>query len=209
VAGCGGAGASRATESTSAQTEAQDSLPPSDRGLAMWARADPPPFPVDEFVLVASPVNAHLPPDRLARIAAFIRWYERDPFDPQINRWGVGPVSTRAAILLWVTASPDVHVIVSVFLEPMAAMAGENAEAVVRHTTLGSMMGMAAHAIEHPEEDPRGPVRQAAGVASGLRWYEAALRRGAPRSAFLDNLIAIRDGGGLEAWFSAHVHIDE
>lgn len=66
---------------------------------------------------------------------------------------------------------------------------------------------MAADAIEHPAVGPRDPSRQAAGITSGLLWYEAAVRRGAARSAFLDELIGIRDRGELAAWFSDHVTI--
>lgn len=186
-------------------TPEQAELPPSDRGLQMWARSDAPPFPIDELPAVLGPPGQSLPPEQLARIAAFIRWYERDPYDPRANGWESEGMSTRAALLAWVTESPDVMVVVTPTLGPLAAARGEDAEAVGVHTTLGSALGMAAHAIEHPGLDPQDPVRQAEGIASGLRWYEAAVKRGADRIAFLDELIAIRDRGELATWFSERV----
>jgi hypothetical protein len=213
--GCGGSRAEQerapgqASHAARASSGDEDPRPPLDRRLAATPRTDPPPFPVTDFVQVASPMRSPLPADRLALIASFIRWYEQDPYDPAINRWGQGPISTRAAMLMWVTESPDVSVIVSPVLGPMAAQRGEDAELIGALTTMGSMLGMAAHAIEHPDLDPHDPVRQAAGIESALRWYESAVRRGAPRSAFLDELIGVRDRGELAAWFAARVHFDE
>ncbi len=216
VAGCGGAGAGHESTSSRAPTPGgtsataqDDPRPDSDRGLATWPRPDAPPFPVDEFVVVASPLGERLPPERLARIAAFIRWYEQDPYDPGINRWGEASMSTRAAVLAWVTESPDVQVSVAMVLPQLAAQRGEDPERIGQYTTVGSVLGMAAHAIENPGLDPRDPRRQAEGIASGLRWYEAAVRRGAPRSAFLDELITIRDRGELPTWFSERVTFND
>jgi hypothetical protein len=68
-----------------------------------------------DFVRVAGPPEQSLPPQRLAAIAEFIRWYELDPYDPAINGWGER-LSTRAALIMWVVASPDVHIVASTFL---------------------------------------------------------------------------------------------
>jgi hypothetical protein len=205
---CGGRATGNGSRTTTAVSE-EDPRPESDRGLATFARQDAPPFPVTDFVAIASPIGQPLPPERLTRIAEFIRWYERDPYDPAINRWGQDPMSTRAALMMWVVESPEVHVVATAVLGSMAAQRGEDESVVGGHTTVGAMLGMAAHAIEHPEIDPRDPIRQAEGIASGLRWYEAAVRRGAVRSPFLDELVVIRDHGELASWFAQHVTLHD
>jgi hypothetical protein len=208
VSACGASPPSQredpARSASSAHAEADDARPESDRGLATWPRTDPPPFPVVDFARVAGPVEESLPPQRLAAIAAFIRWYELDPYDPAINGWGEHP-STRAALMMWVVGSPDVRVVASTFLQNIAAQRGGEAELVGRYVTIGSMLGMAAHAIEQPGLEPTHPVRQAAGVESALRWYEAAVRRGAPRSPLLDELREVRERGELPAWIAERV----
>jgi hypothetical protein len=200
---CGGSSAAR--EGTAPSSAARDEeRPESDRGLATWPRTDAPPFPPRDFARLVGSPDRSLPPDRLAAIAAFVRWYELDPYDPAINGWGER-LSTRAALMLWVVGSPDVHVVASTFLEELASQRGEDGELVGRYATIGGMLGMAAHAIEQPGLQPTDPVRQAAGVESALRWYEAAVRRGAARSALLDELRGVRDRGELAAWIQQRV----
>ncbi|MBN8615959.1 MAG: hypothetical protein J0L92_35540 [Deltaproteobacteria bacterium] len=205
---CGGGTARTRNEaSTPAAARAaprDEDIPESDRGLATFARTDPPPFPVTDFTRVAGPLEQSLPADRLAAIAAFIRWYERDPYDHAANQWGQG-LSTRAALLMWVVGSPDVHVTASPFLAHIAEQRGESADRLGGYETVGGMLGMAAHAIERPGLAPTDDERQAAGLESALRWYEAATRRGAARSALMDELMGVRDRGELAAWIAARV----
>lgn len=207
----GGAARTRNEASTPAAARAaprDEDIPESDRGLATFARTDRPPFPVADFARVASPMDQPLPRDRLAAIAAFIRWYELDPYDHAANGWGQG-LSTRAAILMWIVATPDVSVVASPFLPHLAAQRGEDGERLGGYQTVGGMMGMAADEIERPGLAPTSPERQAAGLASALRWYEAATRRGAPRSALMDELMGVRDRGELAAWIAARVRIGD
>lgn len=147
-----------------------------------------------------SPIDAHQPPEQLAAIARFIRWWERDPFAPLPgNDTGM---STPAAMLLWLTESPDVTVSLCGFMIALAQSRGEESSPPA---TMGSTFGMAAYLIEHPGSDPNSAEVQVAGAESGLRWYEASLRHGQPRSAFMDELIARRDrDGGLRAWYDEH-----
>ncbi|MEM6957274.1 MAG: hypothetical protein AAF645_16405 [Myxococcota bacterium] len=175
--------------------------------MATWPRTDPPPFPPEQLRAVTSPIDANLPREQLERIAAFIRWYERDPFDPTIGI-NVQP-SIRATLIAWLAESPDVSVVVTVFLSRMTEGRGGDPEQLGAFVTVGSTLGMAADAIENPSRAPESAERQAAGIESALRWYEAAVARGAARNGFLDQLIEVRERGDLAVWFAERVSINQ
>jgi hypothetical protein len=146
------------------------------------------------------PIDAHLPPEQLAAIARFIRWWERDPY--ALVPGNDTGLSTPAALLAWLSESPDVTVMMCPFLSAIAEQEGQPSSPPV---TMGSTFGMAAYLIEHPGADPSSPEIQAAGAESGLLWYEASLRRGEPHNAFMDALVARRDrDGGLRGWYDEH-----
>ena len=117
-------------------------------------------------------------------------------------------LSVRATLLAWLTESPDVSVVIVATLSSEAEMRGEPlTEAQSSQFTMGSLLGMAVDAIEHPEREPESAERQAAGIQSGLRWYQAALARGGERSAVLDEFVQMGARGELAGWFSTHVTI--
>lgn len=206
VAACGGSSATSTQAARSTQASDAD-RPPSDRGLSTRPRTDPPPFPVDQLRSAIQPVGGTLPPERLAQLASFIRWYERDPFDPTI---GVGlELSVRATLLAWIAESPDVSVVITPFLGQGVQGRGGDGDQMASITAMGSLFGMAAHAIEHPEYDSGSDERQAAGIESALRWYEAAVARGSARNGYLDELIQERNAGRLVQWFAEHITLTD
>ena len=148
-----------------------------------------------------------MPRERLVALAMFIRWYEQDPFDPQLGR-GL-ELSVPATLLAWVTESPDVSVTVVSTVNVAAESRGEPLnDAQSSHITVGGLFGMAADAIEHPERDPASAERQAAGMESGLRWYQAAVARGGERNAVADEFVQMAARGELATWFAEHITIN-
>ena len=147
-----------------------------------------------------SPIGERQPPDQLAAIARFIRRWERDPYaDVPENDTGV---STPTAMLMWLTESPDVSVSICMFVSALAQDRGEESNPPM---TMGSTFGMAAYLIEHPGIAPTSAEVQVAGMESGLRWYQASMRRGAARSPLLDELVQrAAQPGGLRAWYDEH-----
>ena len=186
-------------------TETPERSPTATSELATWPRTDPPPFPVEELVRVVQPLGANLPPAQLAQIASFIRWYERDPFDPTIGLRAERGV--RFTLLAWVSESPEVHITTTTFLNSQLEGRGGDEELLSSSATVGSIFGMAADAIERPSHAPESAERQTAGIESALRWYEAALARGAARNGFLDELIQVRNQGNLVQWFQERVTV--
>lgn len=142
-----------------------------------------------------SPIGESLPRAQLEAIARFIRRFERSPYaDPAENDTGM---STLAAILIWLTESPDVSVTICPFLSSLAESEGEGGDSGPA-TTMGSTFGMAAYLIEHPGADSTSREVQVAGAESALRWYRASLAsRVATPNTFMDRLVqrAERDGG--------------
>lgn len=156
---------------------------------------------------ILGPLGARQTPEKLAEVAAFIRRWERSPFEPMPEN--TSDLSTQALMLAWLTESPDVSVVVSVALSRLCEGRGAN---VGPFATVGSMFGMAAYLIEHPGTAGHEPDVQAAGVASALLWYEDSLRRGEGRNELMDELIAIRDQrghDGLREWWEAHIRLTE
>jgi hypothetical protein len=150
------------------------------------------------------PFGAHQSPAQLAEIAALIHRFERDPEAPfpenNTER------STLFWFMAWVVESPDVHVIVS----PVLGQLGEGRGADIGPmTTPASLLGMAAYLAEHPGVDGHDADVQTAGIVSSLLWYEASLRHGHERNAFLDELLVLRAQGGLREWWVTHVHFNE
>lgn len=147
-----------------------------------------------------SPLGERLPPERLAEIVRFIREFERDPYaEVPGNDTGM---SVQGALVAWIIKYPGLSVVMCPFLR---VLDGESGDEVGPRTTIGAILGMAAYLLEHPGADPTSAEVQVAGVESGLRWYEASVRRGEPRIEFLDELRARRDrNGGLQAWYDEH-----
>ncbi|MFK8004381.1 MAG: hypothetical protein AB8H86_32745 [Polyangiales bacterium] len=188
------------TQSTMSRPEGG---PRADAQLATYARTDPAPVPAERLIHLIQPLGQPISPEALAQLAAFIRWYERDPFDPRI---GMNlELSVRATLLGWLTESPDVSVTITNVLGELMEHRGEGSDQLNANTTMGSLFGMASHAIEHPEYTPESFERMVAGVSSALRWYTAALARGGARSTILDELVAAEAQGQLAEVFNRRV----
>lgn len=146
--------------------------------------------------------RAHLSPEQLSEIAALIRRWERDPYEPlPENDTGV---SAPAAMLAWVTESPDVSVAVCTAVQALAEGQGADVSATI---TLGSLFGMAAYLIEHPGARATSPEVQVAGLESALRWYAASLRHDGETNALLEELDTRFAAGGTDAllaWYAEH-----
>ncbi len=149
---------------------------------------------------VLGPLGAHRTPEQLAEVAAYIRRFEQDPYGLFAeNDTGL---STPAALLAWVTESPDVTVVICPFLSEMSRDRGGDVSAAV---SLAPMLGMTAYLIEHPGADPAGAEVQIAGTESAVRWYAAGLRHGQASNALFEELSALyaREGvAGLRRWYT-------
>lgn len=145
------------------------------------------------------------PREQLLAIAEFIRRWEQDPFLPTTPPNPDEEPSTIALMLMWLAASPDVHVTMCVGVAQLAEEQG--GEGAATGFVVGAGFGMAAYMIENPAEaaDPESDRVQGAGLESGLRWFEAYRRRGQAHGApILDELIEIRRRGGREALQAYH-----
>lgn len=147
----------------------------------------------------------HQSREQLLAIAEFIRRWEQDPFLPTTPPNPGEDPSTIALLLMWLTASPDVHV---TLCAGVAALAEEQGgEGAATGFMIGAGFGMAAYMIENPAEavDPDSDRVQGAGLESGLRWFEAYRRRGQAHGApILDELIELRRQGGRAALQAYH-----
>jgi len=176
---CGGA---------SSQTQSQSAQP----------RANAPEPRGETLSQLLAPRGASLPREQLERIAAFIRRWEEDPYaDMPENDT---EHSTMFLLLSWVSASPDVRVLVCGVLSSLIERSGRASAGVAPVITPGEMFGMAAYLIERPDADPASAEVQVEGVRSALRWYDAALDRGQiERDPLIDEVLARR--GELGAWY--------
>ncbi len=151
---------------------------------------------------ILGPPRAHRTPAQLAEIAALIRRWERDPYEP-IPENDTG-VSAATAMLAWATESPDVSVAMCTAVQTLAEGQGADVSAEI---TLGSLFGMAAHLIEHPGARATSPEVQVAGIESALLWYAASLRHDGETNALLEELDTRRAAGGTRAlldWYEEH-----
>jgi len=145
---------------------------------------------------LVTPYGESLPRDRQLAIARFIHDFEANPLDP---RGGLEPDLDVTTILIrYITETPDVTVSLGRGVALVASNAGDASGLVVG----GATFGMTAYLLEHPGADSESAATQVAGIASGLRWYEAWRRRNGPAIAGLDELIAERDRGTLDAWYA-------
>jgi hypothetical protein len=147
----------------------------------------------------------HQPREQLLAIAEFIRRWEQDPFLPTTPPNPDEEPSTIALMLMWLTASPDVHVSLCAGVAALAEEQG--GEGAATGFMIGAGLGMAAYMIENPAEaaDPESDRVQGAGIESGLRWFEAYRRRGQAHGApILEELIELRRQGGREALQAYH-----
>lgn len=147
----------------------------------------------------------HQPREQLLAIAEFIRRWEQDPFEPTTPPNPDGDPSTIALMLMWLSASPDVHVSLC---GPVVAIAEQQTgERAAVGFMIGAGFGMAAYMIENPAEaaDPDSDSVQGAGIESGLAWFEAYYRRAQATSApILEELILLRRQGGRAALQAYH-----
>lgn len=178
--GCGGSSSSPQPTSASASAAAWDG---NERSLAS----------------LLSPEGGHQSQEQLEAVARFIRRWEQDPFaEMPENDTGT---SVPAALNRWGLGSPDVHLAVC----PIGINIGEaETDDMKSFVLLAYLMGMAAHSIENPGEQPTSPEVQEVGVRSALTQYEALLRRGGQQSATLDGLRQMRDRGELLQWVAAN-----
>lgn len=143
--------------------------------------------------------------EQLLAIAEFIRRWEQDPFLPTTPPNPDGDPSTMALMLMWLSASPDVHVSLCGSVTAIAEQqAGERA---ATGFLIGAGFGMAAYMIENPAEaaDPDSHRVQGAGIESGLAWFEAYQRRAQATGApILEDLVALRRQGGRAALQAYH-----
>ncbi|MAQ14607.1 MAG: hypothetical protein CMN30_07400 [Sandaracinus sp.] len=153
--------------------------------------------PFSELLL---PLGAHQSREQLEAIAHFIRRWEQNPYVevPENDT----DMSTTAAMLAWVAESPDVHVTICPILSHLAQREGTGGDPGPALTP-GYLFGMTAYLIEHPHAEPESREVQVAGMESGLRWYEAAVRAGVvTQNTFVDELLGrMRSEGGLLAWY--------
>ena len=149
-----------------------------------------------------------LPRESLLRIAAYLRRLEQDRagvLAHDVATYPSAQMSPPAHLLAWITETQDVHLVVSPFLSAMSDGHGADVGALA---TMGSLFGMTAYVLEHPEAEPQGTAVQVAGIEYALRWYEQSVRAGEGHNTVFDDLLAARDRGELAAWFEAHVRID-
>ena len=99
VAGCGGGSAS-SHRSTSDRGSAERATPERARRL----------------IDILGPLGEHRSPTELAEVAAFIRRWELDPMGPVPENPEPADISTPTLLMMWLTESPDVHVVITAVL---------------------------------------------------------------------------------------------
>lgn len=129
-------------------------------------------------------------PEERAQALRLIRALEVDPLHAQAK-------DARAWLTVWIATVPDITVpLCGAFLGPLSgAHKNHSAELVTQ-----MMFSSAAHVIEHPEQKDL-EAKYLAGVEGSLRAYEA-IRRQKPKVKWpaMDELIAKREAGELQAY---------
>jgi hypothetical membrane protein len=127
-------------------------------------------------------------PDERAKVVALTRSLERDPLIENAP-------ATRQWLRKWIIEVPDIRVYACDDL--LGHGLGDNYP-YSTEVKLQPMFSAAAFAIEHRDKARDQHAQYHAGVEGALRVYEALLKsRPDAKSAFLDDLLAKRDHGGL------------
>jgi hypothetical membrane protein len=140
--------------------------------------------------LQAPPAEARGPstPEERAKAVGLARWLEQDPL-------AENAAAKRQWLREWIVEVPDIHFAVCADLLGHALGDGYPYSREVDEQVLFSG---AAFTIEHRNEARDRVAIYSAGVEGALRAYEVLLKsRPDARSAFLDDLVAKRDRGGL------------
>jgi hypothetical membrane protein len=127
-------------------------------------------------------------PDERAKVVALTRSLERDPLMENAP-------ATRQWLRKWIIEVPDIRVYACDDL--LGHGLGDNYP-YSTEVKLQPIFSAAAFAIEHREKARDQHAQRYAGVEGALRVYEALLKsKPDARSAFLDDLLAKREHGGL------------
>lgn len=151
-------------------------------------------FLVVALALPASAQDQRGPSTREERADAvrYAKSLERDPFQKDAKK-------LRQQFLDWLSEIPDITVdLCPGYLEPLYAKKKKNFASVITNQMLFSS---AAYMIDHPDQAEDKVAVNLAGLEGALRTYEAILRKKPKaRWEYLDELIARRDKGELEAY---------
>jgi hypothetical membrane protein len=127
-------------------------------------------------------------PDERAKVVAMTRLLERDPLVEN------GPAA-RQWLREWIIEVPDIRVHAC---DDLLGHGLGHDYPYAREVNLQTIFSAAAFAIEHPDKARDAIAQYRAGVQGALRAYQAlSASRSDARSAFLDDLLAMRDRGEL------------
>jgi len=130
-------------------------------------------------------------PEELATAVRLTAELERDPLGPNAGEY-------RRWLFAWLAEAPDVIVLTCPYHFDLFE---SNLGNFGTELMLQSLFGAASFAIQNPSRAEDEPAKQVAGIESMLRAYENYIRTmPGGRRGPMDELIDLRDTGGLEAW---------